>query len=146
MKCLPEMIPVPQRLPRHDIMGVGGGGAMCTYSRDEEVRNGSLAARVTSVTPVPCVTATAALRRINNLTVRRDEESVLSPTTHKAGGEGGGIPIFGPDSYDHRQSMPSTWLEQTSPSSPEVIFLLPPLPHVPVAPRVSLCPRHVPSL
>ncbi len=48
------MIPVPQRPPRHDIMGAGGGrggGVMCAYSRDEEVRNGSLAARVTSVTP-----------------------------------------------------------------------------------------------
>ncbi len=48
------MIPVPQRLPRHDIMvvvGGGGEGVMCAYSGDEEVRNGSLAARVTSVTP-----------------------------------------------------------------------------------------------
>jgi hypothetical protein len=49
MKCLPKIIPVQ---PRHDIMGGGGGGGvMCAYSGDEEVRNGSLAARVTSVTP-----------------------------------------------------------------------------------------------
>jgi hypothetical protein len=38
------------------------------------------------------------------------------------GGRGEDIPIFGPDSHNHRQSMPSTWLEQTSPCSPEVIF------------------------
>ncbi len=46
--------------------------------------------------PVPCVTATAALRRINNLTVRRDEESVLSPPPpHPQGwGWGGGKGTF----------------------------------------------------